>query len=68
MFLSSLQRIKSLIFVFMHLADLGENEKLPDLMAAFKSRRERLKIKSYLIDRVDSKEQLLLLSESFPDF
>ena len=52
----------------MHLADLGENEKLPDLMAAFKSRRERLKIKSYLIDRVDSKEQLLLLSESFPDF
>lgn len=62
MLLASLTKIKSLIFMFMHLADLSENENLPDLMSAIKSRRERLKIKAYLIERVSSREQLAIFA------
>ena len=48
--------------MFMHLADLSENKNLPDLMSAIKSRRERLKIKAYLIERVSSREQLAIFA------
>jgi len=37
-------------------------------MNVLKSKRERIKVKRYLVERVNNKEQLLNLAELCPDF